>query len=363
MSGIKTTSYYLIDNRYYLLDMCDNTHTRTRHFIYCGGNEIQCVSIDFYLDSERANLDTVTYDSCCNKDKNMNRGAETVAMTLCALNYVLENYKNIEYFVLSDYSNRVCNYGVSLNNISMFHFSVAYHSSTFYEGVFGAVLEPKAHYRNYRDIVLQRLREPTIKQPINGLEYFNDYKLEIFNSSNTLAEFFDRLKTKYTHGGKLDTDTLCTESTNNDWLTLLLDKYVFLGGVNDYRDNWYIHQDAVERLKLNEKYIINWRDQKVVRDIDLNPKKATELKDYSVTSILKKAKELAAKKLESEQLAGQRSGTFKRLGVYLKTMDYAGNRGEVYLGEPHNYTENRDRFVRENPDLLVKLIDIRPVDG
>jgi hypothetical protein len=344
-----TRKAYLVDNTYYLLDVCDKSDRGTKHLVYCGGKDIQCVHINFYTHRSTAELETVTYDTCCKKDGNLNRGDGTIAMTLCAMNYVVHNYSYINNFKLSDYSNRVCNYGVNTNNISMFHFSIAYHNSTFYEGVFKAKLEPPEKYNDYRKMV-DLLNNPEIKSQINGIHYFTDYKLELFNNSTTLREFFNRIKARYYRGDKLDTDSLCAMSLEGSWLERLLDEKVFKAGYNDFRDDWYIEATIIEELKLRLKtdYIINWNNLKL-DTVNQNPKKSHILTDFSAL-----ADKCIAKKEEESKGGGK-----KQLGVFLKTNDENGNTIEHFLGTPDNFIENRNKFISNNHGISLALISYK----
>jgi hypothetical protein len=128
--------------------------------------------------------------------------------------------------------------------------------------------------------------------------------------------------------------------------------------VNNYRNDWYISRDTVKRLSLSEEYILNWNDT-VDTDMNENAKKATELKDFTLINQFSKQ---ADKCLVDSDIEFQKGGMGKqRLGVYVRTIDNNGIESDTFLGEPHNYIENRNKLLSGDPGMTYGLIVYKPI--
>ena len=181
----------------------------------------------------------------------MTRRLGTVHMLNVALRYLLTTYGDeIDQIVLDDSSTTQCDFNGKPEFIDLMFSYISLHAKTWYESKFNAVPENSIVRDAYLNKYIPRLTDSDFKKRFTHLDLNINYSQDrisyevmdtchkLFDTSNTLLDFFRSLQSKY---GK----QYCVVTYR--WLDLFMSSKVFEGLINPGM-KWIIPKEAVKQI-------------------------------------------------------------------------------------------------------------------
>ena len=248
-------SYYRLDTEEYSFyltiiknDGIDN--------ISIGGRKAECVNISVSrpdsLLVERGfhTLDTATipvlaWDSKCAIDKDLEKGAGTIAMIRIVLSETLKRYPYVNRYTFHDNSLIKCDNG---KQISLLHLSVIEHNKSWYERQFNAYILNTEMNGKYKNGIIA-LNTPEVKESFDtfkkiiypskasGIEALQSY----YETSATYHDFFTSILKKEGKKG------LCSMIAG--WIDIFL-LYIFR--FNPLSVEWAIDKESIQLQEVSE---------------------------------------------------------------------------------------------------------------